>query len=100
LNDRRLSDIDGPRSGADKRCHLRVVPAGLPDVVVEDTEADLYVAVDRAVDLAGHTLVRKIDRQQTLLKQGRSYRTRSSRSTLLANLAEVGSVPTKVRKAT
>jgi len=60
----RLSDINGPRGGADKRCHLQLVLAGLPDVVVEDTEADLYVAVDRAVDRAGRTLLRRIDRQQ------------------------------------
>ena len=61
----RLSDINGPRGGADKRCRLQVVLAGLPDVVVEDIEADLYVAIDRAADRAGRTLVRKIDRQQT-----------------------------------
>ena len=67
----RLSDINGPRGGADKRCHLRVVLDGLPDVVIEDIEVDLYVAIDRATDRAGRTLVRKISRQQTLLKQGR-----------------------------
>ena len=67
----RLSDINGPRGGADKRCHLQVVLAGLPDVVVEDTEADLYVAIDRATDRAGRTLVRKIDRRKTRLDQDR-----------------------------
>jgi ribosome-associated translation inhibitor RaiA len=61
---------DGPRGGSDKRCHLRVVLAGLPAVVVEGTEGDLYVAIDRAADRAGRTLVRKIERRQTLLKQG------------------------------
>jgi len=66
----RLSDINGPRGGADKRCHLQVVLKGLPDVVIEDTEADLYVAIDRATDRAGRTVVRKIDRRQTLSKQG------------------------------
>ena len=66
----RLSDINGPRGGSDKRCHLQVVLSGLPDVVIEDTEGDLYVAIDRATDRAGRTLVRKIDRRQTLLKQG------------------------------
>ena len=69
----RLSDINGPRGGADKRCHVQVVLDGLPDVVVEDTEADLYIAIDRATDRAGRTLVRKIDRQQSLLKQGRPF---------------------------
>lgn len=67
----RLSDINGPRGGADKRCHLRVVLDGLPDVVIEDIETDMYIAIDRATDRAGRTLVRKIDRQQSLLRQGR-----------------------------
>ena len=66
----RLSDINGPRGGEDKRCHLQVVLAGLPDVVIEDIEADLYVAIDRATDRAGRTVVRKIDRRRLLLRQG------------------------------
>ena len=65
----RLSDINGPRGGEDKCCHLQVVLAGLPDVVVEDIEADMYVAIDRATDRTGRTVVRKIERQQTLLRQ-------------------------------
>ena len=67
----RLSDINGPRGGVDKCCHLRVMLDGLPDVVIEDIEADLYVSIDRATDRAGRTLVRKIDRQQSLLRQSR-----------------------------
>ena len=60
----RLSDIKGPRGGADKRCHLQVVLTGLPNVVVEDTEADLYVAIDRATDRAGRTVGRRLARQR------------------------------------
>jgi ribosome hibernation promoting factor len=67
----RLSDINGPRGGEDKRCHLQVVLAGLPDVVVEDTEADLYFAIDRAAGRAGRSVMRKINRKQTLQKHGR-----------------------------
>jgi len=67
----RLSDINGPRGGADKRCHLQVVMPGLPDVIVEDTEVDLYAAIDRAIDRARRTVARKIDRQQTLLRYSR-----------------------------
>lgn len=66
----RLSDINGPRGGVDKHCHLQVILAGLPDVIIEDTEADMYIAINRASDRAGRTLVRKVNRQQTLLKQG------------------------------
>ncbi|MEJ2622023.1 MAG: HPF/RaiA family ribosome-associated protein [Candidatus Thiodiazotropha sp.] len=68
----RLSDINGPRGGADKRCRLQLVLSGLPDVVIEDTEADLYVAIDRATDRAGRTLLRKVDRRNTLVRQDRS----------------------------
>jgi putative sigma-54 modulation protein len=67
----RLSDINGPRGGEDKRCHLQVVLSGLPDVVVEDVEADLYFAIDRAADRAGRTVMRKVDRMQTLRKYNR-----------------------------
>ena len=65
----RLSDVNGPRGGVDKRCRLQVVLVGLPDVVVEDTQADLYVAIDRAADRAGRTLVRKIERREALLRR-------------------------------
>lgn len=66
----RLSDINGPRGGADKRCRLRVVLSGMPDVLIEDIEADLYVAINRATDRAGRTLVRKLGRQQARIRQG------------------------------
>lgn len=66
----RLSDINGPRGGEDKLCHLQVVLNGQQDVIVEDTESDMYVAIDRAVDRAGRTVVRKIERQRDLLRQG------------------------------
>ena len=68
----RISDINGPRGGKDKRCRLQIVLAGLPDVVVEDTEIDLYVAIDRATDRAGRTVRRKVDRRQTLFRDNRS----------------------------
>ncbi len=68
----RLSDINGPRGGKDKHCHLQTVLAGIPDVIIEDTETDMYVAIDRATDRAGRTVVRKIKRQKSLLRQGRT----------------------------
>ena len=58
----RLSDINGPRGGVDKHCHLQLRLRGLPDIVIKDTEADLYVAVDRAAQRAGRTLERHLRR--------------------------------------
>jgi len=76
----RLSDINGPRGGADKRCHLQLVLPGLPDVVVEDIEADLYLAIDRAADRAGRTLRRRLARQRD--------RARASARPQIASVAE------------
>jgi putative sigma-54 modulation protein len=60
----RVSDINGPRGGADKRCHIQVTLTHLPDVVIKDTGADLYEAIDRAADRAGRTTVRRLTRQR------------------------------------
>lgn len=60
----RLSDINGPRGGADKCCQIQVVLPHLPDVVIEDTEVDLYTAIDRAADRAGRTVGRRLARQR------------------------------------
>jgi putative sigma-54 modulation protein len=57
-----LSDINGPRGGKDKRCLIQVGLAGGPDVVIDDTELDLYKAIDRASDRIRHTIARKLSR--------------------------------------
>ena len=58
----RLSDVNGPKGGVDKQCHLQLSLRGLPDIVVKDTEVDLYVSVDRAAERAGRTLGRYLQR--------------------------------------
>lgn len=58
----RLSDINGPRGGNDKCCRLCVVIPGQADVVIEDTQANLYAAIDRAADRAGRVVSRKLAR--------------------------------------
>lgn len=67
----RLSDINGPRGGADKCCHIQVILSHLPDVVVEDTELDIYAAIDRAADRAGRTVGRRLARSRD---KGRSFK--------------------------
>ncbi|HFD81292.1 MAG TPA: ribosome-associated translation inhibitor RaiA [Gammaproteobacteria bacterium] len=65
----RLSDVNGPKGGDDKCCHVQVTLEHLPDIVIKDTEADLYRAIDRAADRADRTLGRRLARQRT---RGRS----------------------------
>jgi len=60
----RLSGYSGAHGGVDKCCHVQVLLAGLPDVVVEDVEADLYVAISRAVHRAGRTIQRRLVRRR------------------------------------
>ncbi len=61
----RLSDINGPRGGADKRCQIQVVLANVPDVIIRETQADLYAAIDRATDRAGRAVHRRLARQRS-----------------------------------
>lgn len=60
----RLSDINGPRGGDDKRCLVEIRLKAASTVVIEDTEGDLYVAIDRAAERAGRTLGRRLARQR------------------------------------
>ena len=60
----RLSDENGPRGGEDKRCRIQITFPGAPSVVIEDTETDLYVAIDRAADRAGRSVARWLERQR------------------------------------
>ena len=69
----RLFDSNDSSGDADKRCVLRVVLAGLPNVVIENTEADLYVAIGHAVDRAGRAVARRISREQIPLTPPRPF---------------------------
>lgn len=59
-----LSDENGPRGGEDKRCRIQIAFPGAPNVVIDDTEADLYVAIDRAADRAGRSVAHRLERQR------------------------------------
>ena len=58
----RLFDVNGPRGGNDKCCRIQIPLAGGHDVVIEDTESDLYVAIDRAADRSERALARRLER--------------------------------------
>lgn len=62
----RLSDVNGPRGGVDKRCSLEVRLKGAPTIAIDDTQADLYVAIDRAAERTGRALDRHIARRHQL----------------------------------
>lgn len=60
----RLSDVKGASGGPAKCCHLQVMLIGDGDVVVEDIEGDLYVAIGRAASRAARTVRRQLSRRR------------------------------------
>ena len=60
----RLSEVNDPRGGIGKCCHIQVALNNLPDIIIKDAEADLYAAIDRAVDRAGRTVCRQLEWQR------------------------------------
>ena len=57
----RIGDVNGPRGGIDKRCRLHVDLGGRP-VTIDELDADLYAAVDRAAERAGRAVQRTLAR--------------------------------------
>jgi ribosome-associated translation inhibitor RaiA len=41
----------------------------MQNVVIKDTQADMYAAISRSADRARRTLVRKVGRQQHLMRR-------------------------------
>lgn len=58
----RLSDVNDSRGGQNQRCQILVSIPRLQDVLIEDTQSNLLVAVDRAVDRASRTVNRRLIR--------------------------------------
>lgn len=62
----RLSDVNGPRGGVDKCCGIELRLKGTSAIAIDDTQADLYVAIDRAAERTRRTLERRITRLHRL----------------------------------
>jgi putative sigma-54 modulation protein len=61
-----LADINGPRGGVDKRCQIEIKLAGQNNIIIEDVETDLYVAIDRACARCMRTLARRLERARQI----------------------------------
>ncbi|MFK7734239.1 MAG: HPF/RaiA family ribosome-associated protein [Pseudomonadales bacterium] len=59
-----LSDINGPKGGADKRCQIHIALPRRKDVVVEEVQEDMYGAIDSAMRRARQTLGRRLSKQR------------------------------------
>jgi len=60
-----LSDDNGPKGGIDKHCHIHVGMKKLPTVVIEDSEENMYAAIDIAAHRAERAVRKTIEKVQT-----------------------------------
>jgi len=60
-----MSDDNGPKGGDDKHCHIHVDMKKLPTVVIEDSEENLYTAIDKACHRAERAVRKAIEKVQT-----------------------------------
>ena len=60
----RLTDVNGPKGGEDKRCQLTVSGPRLRSVNLSETHADVLAAVDLALDRLANVLGRNIERER------------------------------------
>lgn len=58
----RLSDMNGPKGGVDKRCQIHVKPMGLPAVIVTEVSASVSDAIDGAMQRAAKVIKRVMER--------------------------------------
>ena len=58
----RISDINGVRGGVDQCCHITAEFPPKGQLVVDQVDADLFTAIDRASERIGEALRREIQR--------------------------------------
>ena len=59
-----VEDVNGPKGGIDKQCRILVTLPGGKVIKVEELDAEVTAAVDRAADRIGHAVRREIDRSK------------------------------------
>lgn len=55
-----LSDVNGQKGGFDKQCTMQVILVNMDDIVIKDTQASLYLAIDRVMQRACRLVARKV----------------------------------------
>jgi len=70
----RIFDVNGPRGGVDKCCRITAHLHPQETVVVEEINADLFAAIDRAAERVARTFTRKLKRKRDLRTSRESVR--------------------------
>lgn len=59
-----ITDINGPKGGADKQCRIRIRGRSIPTVVVEHVGMDTLATVSIAAERAEQVVLRKMARRR------------------------------------
>ena len=76
-----LSVVRDSRERVNKRCQIQISLPQLQDIEIDESERDLYVAIERAIDRAGRTVNRRLKRQ--FFKKRKLFVPHKARSILL-----------------
>jgi ribosome-associated translation inhibitor RaiA len=68
----RLSDVNGPRGGLDKRCSIQFTDARRLTLSVEERARSYYGAIDAAAAKLGRALVKALERSTPRARRARS----------------------------
>ncbi|MFT5085603.1 MAG: putative sigma-54 modulation protein [Lentisphaeria bacterium] len=60
----RISDVNGPKGGIDKYCHLELSIDHKENIIIKDRQAELHTAIHSAIQRASRTLTRRLARRQ------------------------------------
>lgn len=62
----RLSDINGPKGGLDKRCQVTATGRHIGTLAVDELQGDARAAIDLALDRAGRQVGQKLERTRAV----------------------------------
>jgi putative sigma-54 modulation protein len=62
----RISDVNGPKGGLDKRCQVTVRGSRFGSATVDELSGDAYSAVDMAAERIGRSIGRELERVRSV----------------------------------
>lgn len=73
----RVTDVNGPKGGLDKRCQVTIRGPKLGDLSVEELREDVHAAAHSAVERAGRAVGRALERARATSRAGETARVAS-----------------------
>jgi putative sigma-54 modulation protein len=59
-----LEDVNGPKGGVDQQCRALINLKGGKTLKIEDIDAEMIAAVNRAADRAGQVVAREVEKRR------------------------------------